>query len=240
MRTVNPNATKYIGLVLGSLIAVLALCLFLQQSCHQPEQETKKANATFDIKPPVKYTDEGGTVHTENEVAQAADIEGINNYYQGIIDSLMKVIKNKPKAPAVQNLVLAGTETNGSFKPKIDTVYLDTNHYEAPIYTINYKDKWLQLKGYVNADSPWTYLVVDSIGLVTYWHRKHWYSKKQLLIDGFSFNPNTHLTGLTAIKLNAAQPKKWGIGFMVGYGVGRDFTLQPFVGVGIQRNFIRF
>jgi hypothetical protein len=230
--------TTYYQLLISFILCCL-ICLFAFlsiESCNKSKQKPASGNTTLVVKPPTQYTDDGGTVHTET----AVDIEGINNYYQEVIDSLVKVIKAKPKVKAVQNVALIGTETNGSFKPKIDTVYLDTNHYESPTYIINYKDKWLKLKGYVNIDSAWQYQVVDSIGLVTYWRRKHWYSTRELYIDGFSFNPNTHLTGLSAMKLNEAKPKKWGVGFMVGYGLGKNLQPQPFVGFGIQRNFIRF
>lgn len=239
MKLLNPYAVKSVGLVILSIVVLIVL-FSLVKSCQTPEHTPVTGNTTFVVKPPTQYSDAGGTVHTETTVAQAVDIEGINLYYQGVIDSLVKVIKAKPKVAAVQNVALVGTETSASFKPKIDTIYIESSKLKPPMYTINYKDKWLKLKGFVNADSAWQYRVTDSIGLVTYWRRQHWYSKRELLIDGFSFNPNTHLTGLTAIKLNAAQPKKWGVGFVVAYGVGKDLTLQPFVGVGIQRNFIRF
>ena len=35
------------------------------------------------------------------------------------------------------------------------------------------------------------------------------------------------------------KPKKWGIGIQAGYGVGRN-GLQPYVGVGVSYNLIRF
>lgn len=241
MKLLNPNAVKYTALYIAyAIIIILIVSHPLTKSCQTPEHTPVTGNTTFVVKPPTQYSDAGGTVHTETTVAQPDDIEGINLYYQGVIDSLVKVIKAKPKVAAVQNVAFVGTETNGSFKPKIDTVYVDSSKFTIPIYTINYKDKWLKLKGYINADSAWQYRVTDSIGLVTYRRRKHWYSKRELLIDGFSFNPNTHLTGLTAIKLNQAQPKKWGIGFTIGYGVGKDLTPQPVVVVGLQRTFIRF
>ena len=35
------------------------------------------------------------------------------------------------------------------------------------------------------------------------------------------------------------KPKKWGIGIQAGYGIGRN-GLQPYVGVGVSYNLIRF
>ena len=35
------------------------------------------------------------------------------------------------------------------------------------------------------------------------------------------------------------KPRKWGIGIQVGYGAGKN-GIQPYVGVGIQYDFLRF
>lgn len=35
-------------------------------------------------------------------------------------------------------------------------------------------------------------------------------------------------------------PKRWGIGFQVGYGVDHNFELSPYIGIGLSRNIIRW
>lgn len=187
---------------------------------------------------PKYYTDDSGYTHAEAPVTTAADVTAINEYYQGIIADLVKRLPQKTKVSDVQEVKLVGTTDSTSFKPKIDTFYKDGK----PFYqSINYKSKWFKFNGNTHPDSVWHLVATDSIALLTYWKRSGFLRlKRELYIDGFSFNPDINVKGLTAIKLNAAQPKKWGIGFTVGYGIGYDLKPQPILGFGIQRTFIRF
>lgn len=44
---------------------------------------------------------------------------------------------------------------------------------------------------------------------------------------------------ITTTEFVREKPKKWGIGIQAGYGIGRN-GLQPYVGVGVSYNLIRF
>lgn len=227
--------------IIPTLLALVVLlgAFFIIKGCqHEIDQLNIKDNTFPIVKPPKHYTDDSGYIHAEAPVVTAADVTAINTYYQGIIADLVKRLPQKTKPSDVQELMLVGSKDSASFKPKIDTVYKDGK----PFYqSINYKSKWFKFNGNTHPDSMWHLVATDSIALLTYWKKSGFLRlKRELYIDGFSFNPDINVRGLSAIKLNAAQPKKWGIGFTVGYGVGKDFILQPFVGVGIQRNLIRF
>ncbi|MEG2121065.1 MAG: hypothetical protein RRZ64_03290, partial [Rikenellaceae bacterium] len=41
------------------------------------------------------------------------------------------------------------------------------------------------------------------------------------------------------VTIPKARPKRWGIGLQVGYGIGTN-GLQPYLGVGLSYNVIRF
>lgn len=51
--------------------------------------------------------------------------------------------------------------------------------------------------------------------------------------------PKTVTKYITTTEFVREKPKKWGIGIQAGYGVGRN-GLQPYVGVGVSYNLIRF
>jgi hypothetical protein len=51
--------------------------------------------------------------------------------------------------------------------------------------------------------------------------------------------PRTEYKYITTTEKVYQKPKKWGIGVQVGYGVGKN-GIQPYVGVGIQYDFLRF
>lgn len=51
--------------------------------------------------------------------------------------------------------------------------------------------------------------------------------------------PKTVIKYITTTEIVREKPKKWGLGIQAGYGIGRN-GLQPYVGVGVSYNLIRF
>ena len=51
--------------------------------------------------------------------------------------------------------------------------------------------------------------------------------------------PRTEYKYITTTEKVYEKPRKWGIGIQVGYGAGKN-GIQPYVGVGIQYDLIRF
>lgn len=219
-------------------IMAAAVCIFIWiaifKTCNKPVHPEPSAKVEKTKKePPVKYKDKGGTTHTEKKVA-VADVKTIKASYQKIIDSLTDVIKIKDKQ--LKDVVAVGTKTTGTFKPVIDTIYIDS----IPTVTASFSDNYLSIFGVVNEDSTWTYSYHDSLMLTTYWKKSGFLKlKKTLMLDAFSMNPNTTIEGLSAIKISEAKPKKWAIGFNVSYGYD-GVKWKPVVGVGINYNIIRF
>jgi hypothetical protein len=57
-----------------------------------------------------------------------------------------------------------------------------------------------------------------------------------------SNNPYLNILTVSSIKLDTQKPKKFGIGFQIGYGicVNNPPEFSPYIGIGISRNIIRF
>lgn len=51
--------------------------------------------------------------------------------------------------------------------------------------------------------------------------------------------PRTTIQYITNTEKVYIQPRKWGIGIQVGYGAGKN-GIQPYIGVGIQYDLLRF
>ena len=51
--------------------------------------------------------------------------------------------------------------------------------------------------------------------------------------------PRTEYKYIANTEIMREKPKKWGLGVQAGYGIGRN-GLQPYIGVGISYNLIRF
>ena len=206
---------------------------------------TPEKGSTQVVEQPRNYTDDSGTVHTEIKVAQGESASNNNPYYQHKIDSMAAVLKTKNKY--ITDLEQLKTESSGTFIP----VYIDTagNQFKInprgkdslpfiPINTrVQFKDKFLNLNGRLNDDSSWKYVISEELNIVTHEKKVGWF-KRETTVDISSTNTNTRIVGLSAITIKP-KPKKWGIGISVGYVyTGKQY--QPAVGIGIQRNIIRF
>lgn len=197
-----------------------------------------------------KYTDAAGTVHTEIKVAQVEKATGNEPQYQHILDSMANVLKQKDKF--IKDLTIAKVEHSGDFKPVYsdsngtilhlndDSLYKKiTDNNVFPVYNtrVNYKDKYLDLSGTLNDDSSWHYTISEVLAIATHEKKKGWFSR-ELTVDVSSTNPNTHIVGISGIKITP-KPKKWGIGINLSYSFnGTAFV--PTMGIGLQRNLIRF
>jgi len=53
-------------------------------------------------------------------------------------------------------------------------------------------------------------------------------------------NPYVHVQNITTIKTDLRKPSRWGVGIVGGYGVGKEFKITPFIGIGLSRSFVRF
>lgn len=70
-------------------------------------------------------------------------------------------------------------------------------------FVFTYKDDFISEQGFV--DSMRTVVYYDiyvPVGITSYWKRKWLLGKKRYFIDGYSANPNVHITGLEGISIN--------------------------------------
>lgn len=94
----------------------------------------------------------------------------------------------------------------------------------------HYKDNWNEFK--INEDSTFTFAVRDSLALVS--SRKNFGFlglKRKNTVEVISYNPKTEITGVKSIEI-VENPKRVGIGIMVGYGMSKD-GLSPVVSAGV-------
>lgn len=257
-----------------TILLIVFTVILLVDSCHHIEMAKEDAQIEKIKESPVtRYTDVNGNHHAEKQVV-VADVAVVKAHYQAIIDSLLRVVRTKPKN--IKGIVKAGTITQGSFTPEFDygqsninktfsdhTMTLealipktDSNKRDytmtidswkgntTPLYidadttlSIHFEDKWLSIDGSLT-DKPWTYSIRDSLTFVSYYKKKGLF-KKQLVLNAYSANPNTTITGLTAIDIAQPKPKRIGIGLQAGYYyTGKAFV--PAAGIGITYNIIRF
>lgn len=224
----NPTIKQWLTYGIA-FIAIAVILILLLKSCDDknvtPADEIKEIKE----KPVTHYRDKDNIEHAEKPVV-TADVSGINAFYDHVIDSLKKVIKAKDKD--IKALAAASFSTTSTFTPVIS--YPDSS--KAAIPAIEYSDKWLSIKG--NAGGPWTYSVRDSLTFVAYTKRTGLF-KKELMLNAYAQNPNTHIAGLTGISVYKEKPNRFGLGLQLGYHwTGEKFA--PTIGVGLSYNLIKF
>jgi hypothetical protein len=215
-------------------VVLLALCFAIFYTCNHTGAINKDAGVQNVKEVPVTYyRDKKGIDHAEKPVA-VLNNKQVDQHYQYIIDSLIKLIPAKKKN--IETITDIALQTKGSFEPTISYKILDTCVSKYP-ESVVYEDKWLSLKGDI-ATKKFTYSIKDSITAVTYKKRVSLF-KKELYENIFSSNPNAVISGITSVKIDQAKPIKFGIGLQIGYSWNGS-SFKPTVGIGVSYNIIRF
>lgn len=246
------NAIKNLIIV----VLAVAVLLLLFKSCQRPVDAPTKGGTT--VNTPKQYTDADGTVHTEVKAFTDADMANVNEYYQGVIKNLTDKLKGNVKPSDVKDATIITSKVDGKFKPNIDwekiytpdsNIYLpnpiDTSKFKQllavgkvdSVQKITYKDRWLNLNGYVHPDSTWEYTMFDSINIIGY-EKKTGFLKREIFIDVTSNNPHTKIESLKAFRIQP-KPKTWGIGISAGY-IFDGTTIKPGISIGLTKTFIRW
>lgn len=107
--------------------------------------------------------------------------------------------------------------------------------------TFQEKNKFLDLRGEFdeNAKLSMEIKLPINIDMWVGWDKSTKRLKGIATID----NPYVHVQNITTIKTDLRRPSKWGVGIVIGYGVGyvnKELKVTPFVGGGLSRSFARF
>jgi hypothetical protein len=120
-----------------------------------------------------------------------------------------------------------------------DTVNVTRNAIKLP-FTFEKKDKFLDLKGDFDAKGKLGLsLKMDaSLDIWTGIDKNTKLPSAKVVTN----NPYLNVLTVSSIKLDTQKPKKFGIGFQIGYGIGisNPPKFSPYIGIGISRNIIRF
>ena len=99
-------------------------------------------------------------------------------------------------------------------------------------------NKYLNLQGNFDEDGKLSMdislpLVID---IFTGWDRT---TKKYKTVITYD-QPYLKIIDIKSVQLDLQKHRRWGIGIVGGYGVGKDFKLTPYFGVGLTRLLVSF
>lgn len=171
------------------------------------------------------------------EVDKKVLLDFYNKELSGIKDKMDINEKN------IRSFITAELKAKYSGKGKVDTVYMavingDTVNSKEPMIAVSDSTKWIQIKGVASASKGFLYEIdtYDSVGFVTNLRRPAWYKSKQLFIDGYNANPNSHISGLNNVQVKDFKDKRFGVGPSLQFGIDGNFTF----GVSIQYSLLKF
>ncbi|MFB6454445.1 DUF6549 family protein [Chitinophaga sp. Hz27] len=170
------------------------------------------------------YQDKAGLEHAVTPVMPAGT--GVST-----VNSIVE--KTRIPLKQIQYVTTAATITR-------DTIYIKNPIKTVDTIRFDYDDKWVSIHGSWEDSLTLSYAMRDSIWFVHYRKKKGLFRKEEMM-DGFSVNPHTSISGLSAINTGAHQraPLRISIGPSLGYYyAGGRFSWS--IGVGVQYNIIRF
>lgn len=116
-----------------------------------------------------------------------------------------------------------------------DTIRKDSLVYIYPIYLDTIRNKWISYTSRIARDSSKIAITfTDSLSVII------GIDKKKPFVDIINYNPYSTTKTLRTYQVSLPPPKRFGLGFVVAYGIGDNLKLGVFAGVGLTYNLIRF
>lgn len=233
------SKTKVISVI---IILVLGFLVYLVIRVNSQSNEIANYKLLLDTSNnKVKYL----TTSLNNQAAELSQTQSSKKILQQVfskqLDSVSKILNIKKKD--ITGVTTITTSTSQDIKTSV-TTSKDTSHLPGlkpdttkKIYSFNYNDDFLNLSGILK--SPFDTVAIkyhntDKLSLV---QRN---IKDKIIIDAFSLNPHTSVTGMTSFNVSLPKVKHWGVG--VAGGVTIDKNFKPALGatIGITYNFLSF
>ena len=122
----------------------------------------------------------------------------------------------------------------------IESVIDSTDKYNSiklPFH-FNKKDKWLELYGAFSSEGKLDISLEMDAPIDVWGVLKKKEKTPSVMVT--SENPYIKTLTLSSIKFDMPKTRRYGIGINVGYGITKEATLSPYIGVGLSYNIIRF
>jgi len=122
--------------------------------------------------------------------------------------------------------------------PSPDTLDLYFPTISLP-FTFSHRDNYMSLKGGFDYEGKMSLDLKVPMALDVWsgLDRK----TREFKVVVTSLNPYVNITDIQSFKCDIPKPKgRWGIGVQAGYGMTKEFTLSPYIGLGVHYSMIRF
>lgn len=237
--------------ILFACIVLLISSILLFKYCNKKstdKQITNTVNSLNDTLTKKNDTTSSISVITTSSIKEFTEL----HIKDSIIQDLQKLVnqyKNKLEAGSSVTSTKIETKINTVHKTKIidlghedfvsdslaavnDTIVKFLRVY--PTYEDSIKNEWIDYSTIINKDSAIMKLKVNNsystiVGV----------NKGKPFVDIINHNPYSTVTSIRSYQVTLPKPKKWGIGGSVGVTYYSN-KAQPYIGVGLNYDFIKF
>lgn len=122
-----------------------------------------------------------------------------------------------------------------------DTVWKDSLIFVYPTYETEWDDKWGRGSIIAKRESIFRDIKVRNEYEMTQGFEKQGFLKKKLLLVSIkNLNPNTEVLELRTYSINRNKGNRFGLDLNVSYGIGSNFVLKPYIGLGVGYRIMSF
>ena len=226
------------------LVTIVILLFLLFKSCDV-NKDLQTENIAYEVLTDSLKTwkDQQGLSHSEKQIIETKDPKTfleLKTKDKEIL-RLQEVVKKYKKKLGKSGSVtyIEGETIIDTFYTKPIVLYKDQLFYKDSI-----KNKWIDWRYEVSRGEK------DSVDFKLKMHYEYavinkeknngWFKKSTPYAEIVNFNPYSSTLSLTTYKVvNDIKPKRFGIGPVIAYGIGSNFTPQVFIGFGANLNLIQ-
>ena len=230
-------------------VLALVAVLFLIVTCNGVQKENRLSNQlnlykTLIEDTLVQYRDKNGVLSSKVKVLEVLNknqILELNTNKQTLIrlQDELKVQQGR----VTNSVGFSGqTKFDTIIKTKIkyvyDTLYQDGDTILIPLkkYAVHHNDKWIGVNFDSDSSKTTVSIQVENEYTVSLVKKK---KKYEAIVK--NYNPYSSVSEISAVSLQGfPRPKKFGLGVHLGYGINSSFRVQPYIGIGVSYNVIRF
>lgn len=216
-------------------IAVVALAFLLLRQCSETRNlKQSRENIQNYLADTIDYyTNERGQI-----VAEKQALKGEKETLEILLSETSDQLKNL--SDKFKDIKAAGEI--GQVIEIVDTIKVP---YEVPV-PFEFSRNWSKIdKSYfISGNSTNLGITIDSLSIpntlsFVIGEKKTGFWKSEYRIEAVNSNPYVKTTGLDAYTFERSK-KRFGLSVYTGYGISKNFTFTPQIGVGLSFDLIRF
>jgi len=229
-------------LLIVALIALMSTCQQEKKASFSKQQWNLYKTLLEDTL--IQYRDKNGTLSSKVRVLEVLNknqILELNTNKQTLIrlqDELKIQQGRVTNSVGFSGQTKFDTIIKTEIKYVYDTIFQDGDTILVPLkkYAVHHNDRWVNVNFDSDSSNTTINIQVENEYTVSLVKKK---KKYEAIVK--NYNPYSSVSEISAVSLQGfPRPKKFGLGVHLGYGINSSFRVQPYIGIGVSYNVIRF